>query len=348
MRPSVYLRATASALLLTGLGACGGDPPAATPDALPPSDAATDVAPDVVPDAAGGETGADVVVLDQPDASSPPDVAPPPDASPPDVAVGPDTPPDVGIDAERDVATEDIPPGMDRPTVTDTRPTVDGPSICGDGVCSGAESCGTCPGDCGVCTSDLCDGLSCQDCVTTPGCLFCGDSRRRCARAALVRPDTGLFCSDVVGMLGICDVRFPDLTRPCTTSDGNPSVNRRCGWVRFPEQRCTAGQTVLVGCTSAMPAADGGSRPECGTPLGSCIGDPMIRVCATEDCAVGRTTMDVTLNPGASTTLLNDSCGRCPLAPVRCPASGRLIVLAAQGAAGSDPWMCTPAIRPVP
>jgi hypothetical protein len=99
-------------------------------------------------------------------------------------------------------------------------------------------------------------------------------------------------------------------------------VNRNCGWqVEGAARTCTPGAMVTVGCNQG-----------CMPPLGSCAGDPMIRICpgsmpCTDLTAV--TTNDDSCPPadGGPTRL-------CSMAPFVCPASGRYLVMTGAYAAG--------------
>jgi hypothetical protein len=102
--------------------------------------------------------------------------------------------------------------------------------------------------------------------------------------------------------------------------------NRECGWDLAGEHECTAGQKVHVGCSQ-------------GCDLGSCTGDPMLRVCDAArpdgNCSY----------PGAI-AFDDDSCGsQCPTAAfVTCPDSGRLVVYTAPFSPGAA-YTCEVALR---
>ena len=112
-----------------------------------------------------------------------------------------------------------------------------------------------------------------------------------------------------------------DPTRACAGTSGNDGLQTECGWRTSGSYTCTAGSSVTVGCTGS---ADAGA---CGARLGSCSGDPMIRVCpGSTPCIYSNR---IPSNTGGSGTGYgeDDGCGLCPLVRVTCPSSGRITVL---------------------
>jgi aminopeptidase N len=95
-----------------------------------------------------------------------------------------------------------------------------------------------------------------------------------------------------------------DPTLPCP---GFAIGDRECGWTNLGSFDCVPGASFELGCGAS-----------CG--LGTCSGDPMIRICDGE-----------TWCPAFEQVAGDDqSCGNnCPIASVTCPASGRYTVLAA-------------------
>lgn len=91
------------------------------------------------------------------------------------------------------------------------------------------------------------------------------------------------------------------------------------------EQACTAATTYEVGCTSML-----------GTP---CTGDPTLAICTTDADPCDR---------ASSFEYNDDSDGRCPLVEFECPASGRVVVLAAPFGSSTADFTCTWALREVP
>jgi len=125
----------------------------------------------------------------------------------------------------------------------------------------------------------------------------------------------------------------PDLvtpTEPCP-DDIDPlasaGATRECGWTTGPMFSCTPGEIGRVGCSSS-----------CG--LGSCTGDPMLRVCDA-DRPDGNCTHPGAVDPdqlGGGES--NDFAGPCPCdLSVTCPPSGTIQVYTAPFRVG-DPYTC--------
>jgi hypothetical protein len=108
------------------------------------------------------------------------------------------------------------------------------------------------------------------------------------------------------------DTEATDVTMACATVTS--SADRDCGLTREAVHSCTPGATVSVGCSSV-----------CG--LGSCTGDPFIRVCAASDDpgCTGRRAIasndDSGCGAGACTA--GDCCSRTSFT---CPAGGSYVV----------------------
>lgn len=102
----------------------------------------------------------------------------------------------------------------------------------------------------------------------------------------------------------------------CSTSSSG--VNRECGWSfapGFQGVRCVPGQLVVVGCGC--------------DPIGSCGGDPMLRVCkGTEAC-----------DGPSSLAAVDDACGLCPQVEFECPETGVYSVLSGPFSSG-QPFEC--------
>ncbi|KXZ50499.1 hypothetical protein GPECTOR_16g674 [Gonium pectorale] len=96
--------------------------------------------------------------------------------------------------------------------------------LCGDGACSGGETCRACPADCGVCG---------------PGAGFCGDgvcnSRNNGGRLSLGYGETcsscaadcgqctdALFCGD-----GVCSPARHETAKTCSADCGDANASRR-------------------------------------------------------------------------------------------------------------------------
>ena len=95
-------------------------------------------------------------------------------------------------------------------------------------------------------------------------------------------------------------------------------LDRECGWAfapGFEGASCVPGEVLTLGCGCTIP--------------GSCIGDPMLRIC--EGSAACGTT--------AALAKVDDTCGVCPQLEVTCPPSGTYSVLT--GSFGSaNPFVC--------
>ena len=95
---------------------------------------------------------------------------------------------------------------------------------------------------------------------------------------------------------------MPAVTEACSgTGEGD---SRDCGWTLAGNFTCTPGEPVDVACSGACE--------------GTCVGDPVMRVCDGAD------------NPCFSYQALgsaDDTCDKCPVVPVTCPAGGVVTVL---------------------
>jgi len=119
-------------------------------------------------------------------------------------------------------------------------------------------------------------------------------------------------------------------TEPCPDdldADGSTGTPRECGWIAGPTFDCTPGEIGRVGCSSS-----------CG--LGSCTGNPMLRVCdaVREDGNCTHPTAVDPTQPGGGES--NDFAGPCPCdLSVECPPSGQIQVFTAPFRNG-DPYTC--------
>lgn len=126
------------------------------------------------------------------------------------------------------------------------------------------------------------------------------------------------------------DAALTTPTEPCP-ADIAPRTSvgtaRECGWTAAETFSCTPGQIGRVGCSSS-----------CG--LGSCTGNPMLRVCDA-DRPDGNCTHPAAVDPtefGGGES--NDFAGPCPCdLSVTCPASGSIQVFTAPFRDG-DPYSC--------
>lgn len=94
-------------------------------------------------------------------------------------------------------------------------------------------------------------------------------------------------------------------------------IDRECGWTPAETFDCTPGQLYRVGCSACAG-------------IGSCTGDPMLRVC--DPAAAG----DNCSHP-ARILENQDACDACPrVRDLECPASGRLAVYSAAREVGTS------------
>lgn len=130
------------------------------------------------------------------------------------------------------------------------------------------------------------------------------------------------------GVDGGVDGGAIDPTLPCTTSEQGP--RRECGWdAERDARRCEPGAAVTAGCDAL-----------CGEPLGTCLGDTMIRVCEAEGPCDERAAL-ASNDDACATDGARDPCSRVTFA---CPASGAYRVLTGAYRAGSA-YTCRVAAR---
>jgi hypothetical protein len=99
-------------------------------------------------------------------------------------------------------------------------------------------------------------------------------------------------------------------------------------WQPQPSLRCSPGEGVVVGCSAG-----------CG--VGSCTGDPVVRVCdgatSPEQCAANQCRLGEN----------DDNCmGLCPATSFICPSSGSLTVLVRRFSGSTVEFTCNLALRP--
>ncbi len=83
-------------------------------------------------------------------------------------------------------------------------PSTDGglPTLCGDGTCNGAETCTSCPSDCGACVVPFCGDGTCGASETCSSCASdCGTCAARCGDGSC---NGGETCSTCAGDCGTC------------------------------------------------------------------------------------------------------------------------------------------------
>ena len=140
---------------------------------------------------------------------------------------------------------------------------------------------------------------------------------------------------------GIRDVGVPDTGVPAnitaTCAVAASGLTSDCGWRLGNTYACTAGTTITLGCTGLTTVTD---AAVCATRIGTCAGDPMIRVCSgTTGCTyAGRL---ITTSTGGATSAEDDACGNCPLARYTCPSSGQVTVYVRPYATGGT-FTCVP------
>lgn len=206
---------------------------------------------------------------------------------------------------------------------------------CGDNLCNGTETCTSCPGDCGACPTTPCTGYTtCSACAADSRCGWCG-TFGTCAAGNASGPNNANDCIPVFGGwtrtcggggtdAGVTDAGSGSgITRSCGSLSNSDGLQAECGWRLATRYTCTPSTTITVGCTSGA-IVDAGFT--CGGRVGSCSGDPMIRVCAgsTECSNAGRIPA---LGAGSGTGFgEDDGCGLCPIARFTCPSSGSITV----------------------
>jgi hypothetical protein len=205
------------------------------------------------------------------------------------------------------------------------------PPRCGDGMCNGSDTCTSCPADCGACPANCAAIGSCAACATNPACGWCtfdGACQAGNASGPTATSTCSVFggwvrnatsCSAAVDA-GPRDTGLTDsggstnIAQTCTSA--SQGLQAQCGWRFARAITCAPGSSVLVGCTGG---ADAGTA-SCGTRIGSCTGDPMMRVCpGAGQCTTG---LAVTGTGNAD----DDGCGLCPLGRFSCPAAGSVTV----------------------
>ncbi len=260
--------------------------------------------------------------------------APPPDASTPIDAV---VPPDVTITPDVTV-TPDVP----------TQPDVVRPDVPVDATTAQALCAAVCEH---VAASPGCSALS-TSCASMCGALSsipatCSTSLNNylgCLASATIDCSSGSpqapACASVQSALTTCitggtrdsGVDVPttgDPTSSCTTATWG-GTSRECGWRRGGTFSCTPGRSYTIGCNSTTSTAP----TACTTAIGSCSGDPVMRVCS------GTTTC----SSAAALTSVDDTCGTCPVGTVICPTSGQVTVLTGDFD-NATPGTCTVALR---
>jgi hypothetical protein len=150
------------------------------------------------------------------------------------------------------------------------------PPVCGDGTCSGAETCSTCPADCGacppVCGDGTCNGT--ETCSTCPA--DCGACPPVCGDGTCNGTET---CSTCPGDCGVCGPVCGDGV--CNGTESCATCVADCGTC----QGCTTdSDCVPATCCHAAACVPADQAPLCG---GACDGgcNPFTLDCAQGYCA---------------------------------------------------------------
>ena len=164
--------------------------------------------------------------------------------------------------------------------------------FCGDGKCSGGETCSSCPGDCGCAVDETCTEGAC---VSGSGGSFCGDNT--C--------DASEDCNSCSADCGAC-IFCGD--GKCNGSEDCSSCSVDCGTCP-PCPNCPLeGSSCLCtdGTTSCSSDQD---CPEV-TTLGTCLNGPRggLTCNSNLDCPKGQSTTDCV---GAATVVDEGSCHAC-------------------------------------
>lgn len=122
---------------------------------------------------------------------------------------------------------------------------------------------------------------------------------------------------DIPVSLGDSELSTPTESCPAVDAHSSSGQHRECGWQFKGKYDCTPGSVIRIGCSQACSG------------LGSCTGDPMLRVCesnrpdgnCSDPAAIGRS---------------DDSCNsQCPrVRDLICPSGGKIDVFAAPYANG--------------
>lgn len=154
-------------------------------------------------------------------------------------------------------------------------------------------------------------------------------------------------CTSPITTASSCPGTVTDITAACPTGavDG---TGRECGWVRGSTLSCTPGSRYVVGCSPPASADAGAATGVCAVRQGSCVDDPILRVCAGS----GACAFAARIDPGTGAGTANpsdDACGTCPMATITCPAGGSVTIFTSRyyvsTATGNPGGTCTAAMR---
>jgi hypothetical protein len=220
------------------------------------------------------------------------------------------------------------------------------PARCGDGTCNTSETCTTCPTDCGACPVDPCAsaGTICSTCalLAGSGCGWCSNASRCVTGTSSGPSSTVAGCSATAGTwvrsTSSCGGTTADPTVACAGTYSGTA--RECSWRRAGTYTCTPGRSYTVGCNNLA-----GTSTLCSATLGSCTGDPVMRVCSGS-ATCSETTALSSADDTCGTVPAGASVGRCPVVSVVCPTSGQITVLTGNYSdAASGAGTCTPSLR---
>ncbi len=201
----------------------------------------------------------------------------------------------------------------------------DGNSVSGDG-CSGVctvEEPFRCSG-----TPSLCRRVVCGDQVVDREFFeWCDDGN-------VVNGDG---CDETCGVESgwMCHGNGPSvchIANPLDACDqGRGSGEEDCGWTNVGSYSCTPGATIHAGCNQACN-------------IGTCTGDPVLRVCAGDVPCRGIEAIAENDDAECGIAAACEAGGCCPETAVVCPPSGRITVLTAP-IVRSEPSMCSLVVR---
>ena len=212
-----------------------------------------------------------------------------------------------------------------------TTPSGTGPAqsprlnVCSDGLCNGAETCTSCPGDCGACPT--CPNGTCgagetcstcpQDCGACPTCPngscsggeTCSTCPQDCGACPPACPDGTCngteTCSSCASDCGACPPACPDGT--CNGTETCSTCAQDCGACPpvCPDGTCNGTET----CSSC--ASDCGVCPPA-CPDGSCNGTETCSSCPSDCGACPPACPDGACNGTETCTTCPQDCGACP------------------------------------
>jgi Plexin repeat len=223
--------------------------------------------------------------------------------------------------------------------------------FCGDSICTSSrgENCTTCSADCGPCAPDVpptdpCALFAtcgtCSGAAASVGCGWCSNAGR-CVAGSSTGPTTAILgCTTTAGTWvrtsTSCGGTTTSVTAACTVA--SMGTARDCGWRTSGTFTCTPGRLTTVGCNSTTST----TSPLCAPTIGSCVGDPILRVCpGSAPC-----TSATALVPSVGNA--DDLCGTCPVVQITCPTSGQINVLTGDyntSTTSTQRGTCSPAVR---